>query len=188
MASTFGSEESPPSLIELEDRLDDIAKRLPELANALPKTNGVLHFDAQKAQAQAEAFEQVLAALYRDGAVIIENAVEPELCEEVKSDMQPYLDDAEYGDDFLGNETKRAGGVVARSKASWPMAQHPLVLQLCEAVLSRQIIGFQTKEELSETLLSPLTQRFPFQMHISQMICIGQGNKWQQEHRDGKDT
>lgn len=185
MTSAVGNEEVPPSMVELDDRFDEIAERLPSLASRLPK-HTVVHLDPHKAQTKVNMFEQALSALYRDGAVIIDNAVAPELCDQVRTDMQPYLDRTAYGDDFLGHETKRAGAVIARSKASWPMAQHSFVMQICEAVLSRQILKYPTKEELAQKVMSPLAQRLPFQMHVSQVISIGPGNTWQAEHRDGK--
>ena len=72
----------------------------------------------------------MIAALHRDGAVIIKNAVSKETCERVITEMTPYVD--EYGMTTDGNQAKRPGCVIARSDASWELAAHPLVLDVLE--------------------------------------------------------
>ena len=42
-----------------------------------------------------EIIEALLAALYRDGCVLLLNAVDPELCAQIDEDMAPYLQAAQ---------------------------------------------------------------------------------------------
>ena len=87
----------------------------------------------------------ILAALYRDGCVIIDVATDPASCDAVLAEMTPHLESAVFGDGFLGRQTKRASAVVARSRASWGLVQHPLLARVCEAVLGRQILHVPDK-------------------------------------------
>lgn len=124
----------------------------------------------------------LVAALRRDGCVIIERAVSEACCDAVLAEMDPYLDAADVGDGFLGRQTRRAGAVVSRSPASWEILCHPTLLKLCEGVVSRQVLSLSS-EELTEKLTLG-SQQFGFQLSLSQVICIGDGNRNQPLHRD----
>lgn len=133
------------------------------------------------------AVAAICAALHRDGCVVLEHAVSDACCDAVIAEMTPYLDQAGYGDGFLGRATRRAGACVSRSRASRELIQHPLILQLCRGVLGVQLLHL-TREELSDWL-APGTAQFPFQLSLSQTICIGPdaraAPKPQPLHRDG---
>ena len=58
--------------------------------------------------------EQLLAALYRDGAAVLTDALSPEACAAISAEMQPYLDASA---DAAGSG-RRAGAVLARSGKS----------------------------------------------------------------------
>ena len=47
-------------------------------------------------------FEVVLAALARDGAVVVNNAVSDVCADACVEEIAPYVDEVGYGDDFLG--------------------------------------------------------------------------------------
>jgi hypothetical protein len=63
------------------------------------------------------------------------------------------VDDAGFGDGFLGRATRRAGAVVARSAAARALIQHPLLLALCRAVLGSQVLAQRTDAVASEDIL-----------------------------------
>ena len=58
--------------------------------------------------------EKCLAALGRDGAVILANAVSAETCDQVVADMAPYIADGSFLDGFYGKRSKRIGCLPAR--------------------------------------------------------------------------
>lgn len=120
-----GTHEAPGAEEELGEDWEKISRSLPQLVQNLPKEK-LLRFSA------SSDLSSILAGLYRDGAVILENIQSPEACDRVKEDMRPYVDRAAYGDGFLGKQTKRASAVVARSRTSWGFVQHPLLLQICK--------------------------------------------------------
>ena len=68
----------------VDTELYSIQPQLPALAAELP-TGGLCKF------ACSTAFEQILAALYRDGAVILLNAVTEEVTDRCKTELEPYL-------------------------------------------------------------------------------------------------
>ena len=123
-----GNHETPQAEQELSDYWEEISGRLPSLVKSLPEVK-LVRIDASE---ENVSIADILAALSRDGAVILENAQTASACDQVKKDIRPYIDGAEYGDGFLGKHTKRASAVVARSKTSWGFVQHPLLMQICE--------------------------------------------------------
>lgn len=114
---------------------------------------------------------------------------------QVIAEMRPYVEAGGFGDGFLGRATRRAGAVVSRSVASRALVEHPLLLALCRAVLGRQLLHLPTAGTGEagglEKWLSPGNKQFPFQLSLSQVICIGEdgrgpaGAKPQPLHRDG---
>lgn len=109
--------------------------------------------------------EQVKAALDRDGAVIVANAMPESMVKQLLSEMDPYLNQSGSGaDQFAGFKTRRTGAVVARSPAARDFVRHPAVLGACSDVL--------------------LPSCRKFQLHLTQLIAIGPGEKAQQLHRD----
>ena len=104
----------------------------------------------------------------------------------------PHLDALAKGGDFTGLNTTRAGAVVARSPASWDIVAHPVLGQVCEAIIGRQIFNLN-EEELARTFhrslpgppKKPTTSRaHPYQCHLHQIIKIGPDSKEQDIHRD----
>lgn len=175
-----GSAGKPDSEVPLPARWREIERELPNAVQLLPPAAaGLVRLQASDAPLLA-----AVAALFRDGAVIIEGAVSREACERVLEQMSPYVDGALHGDGFLGRQTQRASAVVSRSPASWEFIRHPLLLDICEGVLGRQILHSPTEEDL-KAFLAPGNKRFPFQLSLSQVISIGPGNRRQPLHRDG---
>lgn len=175
-----GSLGKPAAEVPLPARWRDIERELPIAVGRLPSpASGLVRLHAPDSP-----LLDAVAALFRDGAVILEGAVSREACGRVSEQMAPYVDGALHGDGFLGRQTQRASAVVSRSPASWELIRHPLLLDICEGVLGRQILHAPTEDDL-KAFLSPGNKRFPFQLSLSQVITIGPGNRWQPLHRDG---
>ena len=166
------------------EELEDIRTRLPSLAEGLPA--------GLRSLPPGTPLETVLASLWRDGACILSNAVSDECADRVVDEMTPYMDSLAKGGDFTGLNTTRAGAVVARSPASWDIVAHPVLGQVCEAIIGRQIFNLN-EEELARTFhrslpgppKKPTTSRaHPYQCHLHQIIKIGPDSKEQDIHRD----
>lgn len=143
--------------------------------------------------------ELVLAHLARDGAVVIDRAVSEQVMDTVMADMQPYLDE-EKGhteDAFVGMKTKRVAALTARSRASWDILCHPLMMDLCAGVLQFQALStlntqahagqLEHKGEqhpLGLNTFSGLKDGHHFQLYIGQVIQIHPGETAQELHRD----
>ena len=134
------------------------------------------------------------AALARDGAVVIERALDPRKCEAVRAEMAPYVAEAAEEQwlllDSEGKPSTSAGAcasgcVLARSPASWDFAQHPLILELCEGVLGRQVLT-KSADALAEQFHPDRGfAQHPFTLDLSGLICIGAGGAAQKLHQDG---
>lgn len=127
--------------------------------------------------------EDVLLMLARDGAVIVENAISPDTCDRIKQEMQPYHSASEHCKDrFLGKNTKRLGALIARSQSSWDACAHPLLMQVCNAVLGEQCMHSTVLR--TDKGLSPGYHTHPWHLDLTQIIDIGTGNPSQPMHRD----
>lgn len=107
----------------------------------------------------------IVAAVRRDGAAIIDRAVTSDSVDRVMTEMRPFIDATAYGNDgFSGRSTRRTGSMVARSRASHELIAHPAVLGVCDHILGEN----QTN----------------YQLHLTQVIDIGPDEPAQQIHRD----
>ncbi len=107
----------------------------------------------------------VVAALDRDGAVIVADLLTAELGRRIDAEVAPYLAASGVGrDDFTGRQTKRTGALVARSPACREAVMNPLVIAASESFLLRN------------------AQRI--QLHLTQLIEIHPGQGAQTLHRD----
>jgi hypothetical protein len=107
-----------------------------------PPGNGPIHFKWDPSD--PGLFEKLVAALDRDGCVILEEAVSPGMCQQIMHDMEPYIACAQARSESRrrrnGNQRSvRADALPARSEASWDIVSHPALLAISEAVLGRQV-------------------------------------------------
>ena len=109
---------------------------------------------------------QTLAdAVTEDGAIIIDNVLNPEFIAELRSETDPYMEGSNLGfDDFAGLKTTRTGGLMVRSKKCRELIAHPNILAPCKLFL----------ELYCQTV----------QLHLTQIIRIGPGETAQLIHRD----
>jgi ectoine hydroxylase-related dioxygenase (phytanoyl-CoA dioxygenase family) len=107
----------------------------------------------------------VQAALLADGAVIVERLVSQSVVDQVRGELQPYIDATPMGpDSFSGRNTRRTGSLLVRSTASHDLIANPLVLSVCDGVLGVNATNYQ--------------------LHLTQVIDIGPGEPAQFLHRD----
>ena len=135
------------------------------------------------------ALGRALAALWRDGAVVLRNAVSAAVCDGLLADMAPYLDAAgrHWSTDALV-DSRRPDAVVARSAHSHPIVAHPAVLWLCEALLGRQALYLSPEHLLDRARPDPRDDhepRLPWVLELAELIGVGSGSVAQELHFDG---
>ncbi|NNE74682.1 MAG: phytanoyl-CoA dioxygenase family protein [Acidimicrobiales bacterium] len=110
------------------------------------------------------ATDEIVSVLRRDGCVVLDNLVTPEVMDRFRAEMQPYIDGtAPGGDTFSGRRTKRTGGLIARSATARELVMHPTVTGVVGSFL-----GHATNHHL----------------HLTQTIAIGPDEPFQPIHRD----
>ena len=109
--------------------------------------------------------EEILDILDKDAGVIIDEFLSEKELSLIKKDLKPYLNVTSNGqDDFTGFDTKRVGGLLARSETCQNLALNPLI------------------NKMAENFLGPHCENY--QMHFSSAIQIGPGESSQILHRD----
>lgn len=109
--------------------------------------------------------EKLCAALKSDGAAIVDNVLDADALENLKSEIMPYVEATEPGrDDFTGRHTTRTGALVARSAACRDLLMNDLILGA------------------ANDFLKPYCERI--QLHLTQVIRIMPGQERQPLHRD----
>ena len=111
------------------------------------------------------SIEDIIRGMQRDGACVIRDLLDEETLSRLNAEPKPWIDRSETGpDSFSGRQTKRTGGLVARSPESRPVITHPRIL------------------EAAEKFLTPYCERI--QLHLTQTIAILPGESAQTLHRD----
>ena len=109
--------------------------------------------------------EEVAATVSKDGCAIIDELLDSDTVEKVRSELAPYLERLSTGkDEFAGHETRRAGSIVERSATARKLVMHPLVYGASEKVITKNNKGMQ--------------------LHVTQLISIGSGESPQPLHKD----
>ncbi len=96
----------------------------------------------------------VTGALARDGAVIVEDLLAPELLERFNAELDPLLDAASADHDgrfvneaiawFFGHETRHVTGVAGKSPVfASEILPHPVFTAVCDAVLAPSCARYQ---------------------------------------------
>ncbi len=89
------------------------------------------------------AIDDLSAALHGDGYVLVERAA-PELTNRAFADLIDDIEAAPLGHTpFLGDRTKRLGGLLRRSAAAQQLAIHPLVMALADRALQPNCARYQ---------------------------------------------
>jgi len=108
--------------------------------------------------------EDVGKALERDGVAVIDRLVSPTVMDRARAELAPYMEATRTGpDEFSGVNTRRTGGLIARSETCRELITNPTVLATVKQVLSKSS---------------------NFQLHLTQLIAIGPDQPAQTIHRD----
>src|SRR5688572_15687363 len=76
---------------------------------------------------------EVVAALKRDGAVIVEDMITDATMDRFMRDIGPLIECEPFGSlDFTGTRTKRCGGLLGKSQHTVDLLTHPLLLDAAE--------------------------------------------------------
>ena len=89
--------------------------------------------------------EDVVAALRRDGAVVVRRQVESEVVENVHAELREPFDTQGTNDQnsFNGYKTLRLSSILALSRTSAELVGHPRVMQIADAILLPHCINYR---------------------------------------------
>lgn len=89
--------------------------------------------------------DEVVAALLRDGGVIVVNQVSNDVIDRILKNLRGPFDEQghEFKNDFNGYRTLRLGGILGLSRASADLIAHPRVMEVADAVLKRHCSNYR---------------------------------------------
>ncbi|MFM2278758.1 MAG: hypothetical protein RLZZ444_989 [Pseudomonadota bacterium] len=121
--------------------------------------------------------DNVVATIERDGGVIIEDFISPELIAELEADLLPKLDrSGAGGDDFTGFRTRRMSALFAKTRRMADIVLHPLFHGAAERLVNVPTKYWSGEQELS---IKP-----GLRIGVTQLIQIAPGETPQSLHRD----
>ena len=87
----------------------------------------------------------VIAALKRDGAVVVKDQIAPKLADAVLAELREPFDKVGKCDesDFNGYSTLRVSGVLGVSPTSAELVAHPRVLEVADAILLEHCLNYR---------------------------------------------
>jgi ectoine hydroxylase-related dioxygenase (phytanoyl-CoA dioxygenase family) len=109
---------APERIADLEDLRHDLARQ--------HRATGSIGATVDPALVHAD-----LAALERDGYVVLENLINPEECERIRAAVTPLLDKTGRNS-FEGERTQRIYSVLGKTRACDRLVDHPRVLALLD--------------------------------------------------------
>ena len=122
--------------------------------------------------------ETIVTAIRRDGGVVVQRALSPDLLGALQDELAPILEGTPNGMDevFLGTRPRRASGLFARSPHTAEVALLPVFLDAAKAILQTPVKAWagQTRVEVVPDL----------QLSVAQAIQIHPGQGHQPLHRD----
>ena len=122
-------------------------------------------FDGPALADNPRSIEAVVEAITTVGCAVIERLVDGPTVDQLLDEMMPWVEATPHGaDDFSGRNTRRTGALLARSRASIDFVANPTVLGVVDGILGPNATNYQ--------------------LHLTQMICIGPGSPAQSLHRD----
>jgi hypothetical protein len=89
--------------------------------------------------------DEVVAALFRDGGVIVANQASNDVLDPILEDLRGPFDEQghKFENDFNGYKTLRLGGILGLSRASADLIAHPRVMEVADAVLKRHCSSYR---------------------------------------------
>ena len=91
------------------------------------------------------AVSDVVAALRRDGAVVVTELVEPELVDAVAAELRPKLDESglEGQSAFDGNKTRRYGAIMRAVPSAAGLVEHDMLIAVADEFLLPHCATYQ---------------------------------------------
>ncbi|HUZ14284.1 MAG TPA: phytanoyl-CoA dioxygenase family protein [Caulobacteraceae bacterium] len=124
-----------------------------------------------------DGVDDVVAALERDGGVVIEGFLSPDTFAGLRADLIPLLERQAQGRDrFSGFQTRRLGALFAHTRHCAPIATHPLYLSPARHFLCRPRevwVGDRRRPVAADVRIG-----------VTQAIQLGPGQPAQPLHRD----
>ena len=176
---------------EFRERIDVLRKKIHETKEIKPWPSTKKRDDIFRIDANEFTIEKAIEGFVRDGCIIVENIVSEDTCDRFINEMKVYVDNQNpINEGFSGKNTKRSGSLIARSPASWEMAAHPICTAINEAILGQQVLDHSKKfynnnnDRVISTAPAGQMKGMPWQLHLTQVIAIGDSEPAQQIHRD----
>ncbi len=127
--------------------------------------------------AASATVEDVIAVIERDGGVIIEGYLSPDLLEGLKADLLPLIEQQSTGDDaFFGLQTRRLSGLFSKSRRCADVITHPLYIPAAKHFICQPIRRWHEDRQVEFAC--------DLQIGVGQVIQIGPGQGGQPLHRD----
>lgn len=121
--------------------------------------------------------EEAFRVMQRDGGVIIKDVAGPETLEALWQDLTPYFEGTAAGqDEFSGKQTRRVGGMLAKTRHIFPLLDHPVINGIAERFLAIPRPGWfgDIRYEMAGN----------YRLGVTQGIQIHPGQGFQPLHRD----
>jgi Phytanoyl-CoA dioxygenase (PhyH) len=149
----------------------------PQKPTTFPTPPQLTRLNAQHPSTTCDALVEVLK---RDGGVIVENLVSPELVSQIKEDLKPHFDtDKKDESGFFPSTTQRATGLLATSDACVDLALNPLFNAVANATISSTYTYWTGQEQETVTSKPQISSTVGFR--------VNPGGKQQGLHRDDSD-
>jgi hypothetical protein len=108
---------------------------------------------------------EIADVLKEDGCVVIADLASPQVMDQIRAELDPYLDATGGGNtEFLGPTTRRTGALIARAPSARPLITHRTIIDTLDLVLGDHASTFQ--------------------IDLTQLVTIGPGEPAQMIHRD----
>ena len=133
--------------------------------------------DLERLSARIATARDVVAALERDGGVIVESFLKPDTLDGLRRDLLSRFERQPVGrDSFSGFHTRRLSRLFARTRHCAEIATHPLYLPVAEHFLCRPRAAWVGSERMMVAA--------DVRIGVTQAIQIGPGQTAQPLHRD----
>jgi hypothetical protein len=100
----------------------------------------------------------LIGALEASGCAVVESLVDETVVRGILDELRPYMDATATGKDAIsGFHTRRTGAVPTRSRTSWPLLQHPMMLGAAEHYLADKTESFHICTAVTSDLLGGQT-------------------------------
>lgn len=121
--------------------------------------------------------ELLVSIIERDGGVIVENIITPELAATIKSDLAPHFDtDKVDPSGFFPDTTQRATGLLAKSDACAELACNKTYIDVANAMISSTYTYWSGQTQYTITGKPIISSTVGFR--------VNPGGRQQELHRD----